>query len=81
VERCYTEALVLAPDDVELLVGMAKQWQLRGQPSTAMKYYKRVRDLDPGHAEAGREIRLYLLRKKKDQQPTPTTSSREHIRY
>ncbi len=74
VERCYTEALNLSPDSVEVLVGMAKHWQLRGQPSIAMKYYKRVRDLEPDHMEAAREIRLYLMRKKKDQHPTPTTS-------
>ncbi len=74
VERCFTQALDLEPDNLEYLVGMAKHWQLRGQVSTAMKYYKRVRDLEPENMDATREIRLYLMRKKKDQQPTPTSA-------
>jgi len=74
VERCYTQALDLEPDNIEYLVGMAKHWQLRGQISTAMKYFKRVRDIEPENMDATREIRLYLMRKKKDQQPTPTTA-------
>lgn len=74
VERCLTQAIDIEPDNIEYLVGMAKHWQLRGQISTAMKYYKRVRDIEPENMDATREIRLYLMRKKKDQQPTPTTA-------
>lgn len=74
VEHCYAQAIDIEPDNVEFLVGMAKHWQLRGQVSTAMKYYKRVRDIEPENLDASREIRLYLMRKKKDQHPTPTTA-------
>lgn len=74
VERCLAQAIDIEPDNIEYLVGMAKHWQVRGQISTAMKYYKRVRDLEPENMDATREIRLYLMRKKKDQQPTPTTA-------
>ncbi len=74
VEKCYTTAIDASPDNVEFLLAMAKQWQLRGQVSTAMRYYKRIRDLDPDHPETAREIRLYLMRKKKDQKSTTPTS-------
>ncbi|MBK7974466.1 MAG: zinc-ribbon domain-containing protein [Deltaproteobacteria bacterium] len=60
VERSLEKATQLDPDNLEVLMALGEMWNSRGQPSRAMPYFKRVRDLEPGHGGANAAIESYL---------------------
>lgn len=60
VERSLEKATQLDPDNLEVLMALGEMWNTRGQPSRAMPYFKRVRDLEPTHSGANAAIESYL---------------------
>src|SRR5262249_21244627 len=64
VERSLRNSLALAPENLDVLMAMGEMWTSRGQPSRAMPYFKRVRDVEPNHEPANRAIDAYLSGKK-----------------
>ena len=58
--RIVEPLLQLDPDNLEVLMALGEMWNSRGQPSRAMPYFKRVRDLEPGHGGANAAIESYL---------------------
>lgn len=69
----YDRALELEPENLDFLIGYGQYLKARGEVQKAMRYFKQVRDLEPKHHEANREIRLYLARKRKGAEPNTTT--------
>ncbi len=59
------KATELQPQTAKYHFGLGSYWKLRGETKRAMRYFKNVRELEPKHHEANREIRLYLDRKRK----------------
>ncbi|MFN7956028.1 MAG: DnaJ domain-containing protein [bacterium] len=59
------KAADLQPQTAKYHLGLGYYWKLRGETKRAMRYFKNVKELDPKHHEANREIRLYLDRKRK----------------
>ncbi len=59
------KATELQPQTAKYHFGLGSYWKLRGETKRAMRYFKNVREIEPKHHEANREIRLYLDRKRK----------------
>lgn len=60
VERALNKALDIDPQNLEHLMALGEMWSHRGQPSRAMPFYKRVRDIEPEHSGANEAIESYL---------------------
>lgn len=61
--RFASQALELAPDDVQAVYFQGRVLEMRGDTSTAIRYYRQAVDLQPGFIEAHRELTgLYLAR-------------------
>ncbi len=73
IERAFDKALKLEPENLEVLMALGEMWNARGQPSRAMPYFKRVRDIEPNHAGAIAAIEAYLTGKQPAPQRRTTT--------
>ncbi len=74
VHQAFELALELDSDNLEYLMAFGKLFKARGNPSLAMPYFKRVRDVDPEHPDANREIQAYLTQKRNAGQHRSTTA-------
>ena len=73
IERAFDKALKLEAENLEVLMALGEMWNGRGQPSRAMPYFKRVRDVEPNHAGAIAAIEAYLTGKQPAPQRRTTT--------
>ncbi len=73
IERAFDKALKLEPENLEVLMALGEMWSARGQPSRAMPYFKRVRDIEPNHSGAIAAIDAYLSGKQPAPQRRTTT--------